>query len=369
MRLTLRNLLLLLVLVSLPAWSARAADPGALFIAAEKGSVIPIRKALAAGVDVDAADPDGWTALMIAASGGKAEAVEALAKAGANINHRSGKGETPLMAAVLSGNPAVAKYLLDHGADPGVASVAGMTAADIARRSNDKAMLGLFAKAEPATQTRTQAVPARNVAARTDQAAQAFQAGDYNRAASLFREVVAADPKNALAWHFLGQSLTHIGDLMGARKAYQRALEVAPAGSEVSDRTQAMLAKLPLPYPASISLPSGLTLYDEMNNLDRRVAREPTITLFENVSRMLAEYGPYPKLREVQRKLLQGLQPILKVGNFDEAKAALPMIQRLRGADRSNLDLLRLEAAALHRLGRHAEAKADYAEWLRLAGP
>ncbi len=359
---------LLFALFSLPAWSASPQDTAALFTAADQGDMHRLKQELGKGLDVNAADGDGWTALMFAASSGRVDAAKFLIQKGANINARSGKGETPLMAAALAGSEELVKLLLAKGAERNTTTALGLTAAEIARRAGHGELASLLQPAGAVGTTTAAKPPTKQIEAKTNAAAAAFQAGDYNRAASLFRDVVGADPKNALAWHFLGQSLAKTGDLMGARKAYQQALEAAPAGSEVASRTEAMLANLPLPDPATISLPSGLTLYDEMNGLDRRMEQEGKPTLFEDVSRMIAEYGPYTKLTQVQHKLLHGLLPELKVGTTEEARNALPNIQRLRAVDKDNLDLLKQEALALHQLGRYAEAKAGYAEWLRRAG-
>src|SRR5579863_3777720 len=106
--------------------------------------------------------------------------------------------------------------------------------------------------------------------AKTALAVQAFQAGDFVRATALFREVSVITPNDPLVWHFLGQSLERGGDLIGARKAYEKSLEVGPTG-DVAERTRTLLGKLPLPDAAKIILPSGLTLADWLNVANSRL--------------------------------------------------------------------------------------------------
>jgi ankyrin repeat protein len=51
------------------------------------------------GTDVNAKDPNGWSALMLAAMAGEAESVQSLIKAGADVNSKTNDGETPLQRA------------------------------------------------------------------------------------------------------------------------------------------------------------------------------------------------------------------------------------------------------------------------------
>jgi urea transport system substrate-binding protein len=84
---------------------------------------------------------------------------------------------------------------------------------------------------------------APDLAAKTEQAAQAFKSGDYARANALFREVTVLNPQNATAWYFLGQSLERTGDVSGARSAYEKSLQIAPAGV-TAERSRGALSKL-----------------------------------------------------------------------------------------------------------------------------
>ena len=79
--------------------------------------------------------------------------------------------------------------------------------------------------------------------AQFNSAAEAFKNGNFETAASLFKEALESDSDNALGWSFYGQSLERTGDLSGARKAYERTLIISPSG-KVADRTRRLLSNL-----------------------------------------------------------------------------------------------------------------------------
>jgi formylglycine-generating enzyme required for sulfatase activity len=87
-------------------------------------------------------------------------------------------------------------------------------------------------------------VKAASLKLESDQAVQAYQAGDYQNAATHFKKVVQLDPSNAKAWLSLGQSLTQTNDVEGARSAFAQALKLGPS-DQVADRVNEQLAKLP----------------------------------------------------------------------------------------------------------------------------
>jgi sulfatase modifying factor 1 len=233
-------------------------SPDALFKAAEQGKVADIRKALAQGVSVNVADPAGWTPLLVAAGEGQLAAVQALVKAGANVNGASKKGETALMAAVLSGNIAVVKYLLAEGADKTAATAKGLTAADIAVQAKKPEIAKLLAPAGNAAATAKAASP-KQIEAKEAAAVEAYQKKRFDDAARLFKELVDLNPRSAEAWHFLGQSLAKSGDVDGARKAYERFLEIEPRG-DLADHTRRLMAE---PFrdcadcPEMVAIPAG----------------------------------------------------------------------------------------------------------------
>jgi uncharacterized protein len=74
--------------------------------------------AIASGIDVNAAEPDGSTALLWAAYTVDQELVRALLDAGARADVINNFGSAPLTEAVKLGNVELVRMLLDAGADP-----------------------------------------------------------------------------------------------------------------------------------------------------------------------------------------------------------------------------------------------------------
>ena len=90
-----------------------------LMVAAGEGAgAAKVELLMAAGSDVNAAPPTGWTALMQAAMSGDAPTIRALCAAGASLGARdSDGGYGPLALAVFNGHFAAAGALLEAGAD------------------------------------------------------------------------------------------------------------------------------------------------------------------------------------------------------------------------------------------------------------
>lgn len=78
-----------------------------LIRAAKKGDAAKLRGLIAAGVPVDSADENGWTALAWAVKNRHADISRVLIDAGANAEHESRNGWTPMALAVKSGSPAI----------------------------------------------------------------------------------------------------------------------------------------------------------------------------------------------------------------------------------------------------------------------
>jgi ankyrin repeat protein len=144
------------------------------------GRIEEVRKAIEAGVDVNASDEDqrtallfaafnghtavakllldqnaslehrdaaGRTALMFAASGPNAETVELLAEAGAEVNAvDTDEKFTALMHAAAEGQVKVVEVLLKHNADPAIQDADGDTARDFATNNGHAEVVRLLSK-------------------------------------------------------------------------------------------------------------------------------------------------------------------------------------------------------------------------------
>ena len=80
----------------------------------------------------------GWTPLHYAAAGGSEQMVDLLLDRYAYIDAEAPNRTTPLMMAVRQKHEALARHLISAGADPTVRNHAGLTAAEYARRNDNK---------------------------------------------------------------------------------------------------------------------------------------------------------------------------------------------------------------------------------------
>jgi ankyrin repeat protein len=88
-----------------------------LLRASAKGDLAAVKKFVAEGGNVNAADPSGRTPIIEASWAGHAEVVKYLADKSANINTVDGAGYTALMRACEEGHAPVVTYLLTKGAN------------------------------------------------------------------------------------------------------------------------------------------------------------------------------------------------------------------------------------------------------------
>ena len=139
---------------------AAAAGPDVRLVNAVAEQDTPAARALlAAGVDVNAARPDGVTALLWAAHWNDLEMVGLLLGAGADVNAADDHGVTALERAAENASRAMVETLLAAGADPAVRQRSGLTPLMTAARTGEvgvvAALLAAGADANAAT-TETQ---------------------------------------------------------------------------------------------------------------------------------------------------------------------------------------------------------------------
>jgi len=91
--------------------------PKRLLHAAKLDDIELVKEHLAAGVDVNTKDKEGWSPLRYAAQYGYNEIVELLISSGADVNTIDEEGETPLHKAAMMNHWEIIKLLIANGAD------------------------------------------------------------------------------------------------------------------------------------------------------------------------------------------------------------------------------------------------------------
>ena len=93
------------------------------------GNLDAVKQHIAAGSDLNVADPFGGSSpLITAALFGKTEIAKALIDAGADINFTNKEGSTALITASFFGREDIVKLLLEKGADKTIVNQYGSTA-------------------------------------------------------------------------------------------------------------------------------------------------------------------------------------------------------------------------------------------------
>jgi len=90
---------------------------GALIMAAARGDLEGVKRAIELGADVNGQSLAGHTALIVAAAQGQTATVQYLLTRGADVNIPGVKGSTALIAAARRWHEEIVQLLLDHGAD------------------------------------------------------------------------------------------------------------------------------------------------------------------------------------------------------------------------------------------------------------
>jgi ankyrin repeat protein len=116
-----------------------------IWTAAAEGNVQAIKQHLAAGTDVNAAEPmSGGTPLMVAALVGHSDAVELLIENGANVDAVNYDGATALLTAAFFCRIDTVKLLLDKGAEVNAQNIRGETALDTVSAEWSEALEGVY---------------------------------------------------------------------------------------------------------------------------------------------------------------------------------------------------------------------------------
>ncbi|NQU10637.1 ankyrin repeat domain-containing protein, partial [bacterium] len=116
-------------------WSFGPA-PTPLARAAAAGQTAELKKLIAGGAELDAANDQGETALMYAIVRGHPDCVRLLVEAGANVSATTAYYQFPLMFAAGRAEPDILELLLDKGASPNDETAERNTALHLAAKRN-----------------------------------------------------------------------------------------------------------------------------------------------------------------------------------------------------------------------------------------
>ena len=122
---------------SSPAEASAKTDDNPLIDAVTSADAAAVRALLGAGVDVNAAAPDGASALHWAVHRNDPTLVKLLIDAGADVSAANRYGVRPISLAAENGNAAILERLLEAGADPNTPLPGGETALMTAARGGD----------------------------------------------------------------------------------------------------------------------------------------------------------------------------------------------------------------------------------------
>ena len=98
-------------------------NPSLIHVPARNDDARLVEALIAAGANIEAPSPDGWTPLHAAVGFGSRRALAILIQHGANVNVVDARGDSPLLTATALGHFETVNLLLLHGANPWFASV------------------------------------------------------------------------------------------------------------------------------------------------------------------------------------------------------------------------------------------------------
>ena len=116
-----------------------------IWTAVRTGNIGAIKRHIAAGTNVNAAEPEGGsTPLIIAAMAGQGKAVDLLIESGARVNAPNNDGSTALLVAAFFGHTEIVKSLLAAGADVNARNQRGETALDTVDDAWSEPLEGIY---------------------------------------------------------------------------------------------------------------------------------------------------------------------------------------------------------------------------------
>ena len=112
----------------------------------KRGNTKNIQILLDEGVDINAADDDGYTAMHTVANGDKVHVAQFLLENGAKLDPVDNSGGTPLHQATLNGYDNMVAFLLSKGADTTVKDKLGRSPVDVAIAEDQEQVLKAYRK-------------------------------------------------------------------------------------------------------------------------------------------------------------------------------------------------------------------------------
>jgi len=136
----------LLLLFSFAVNDTQAQRQKTLDQAVVDGDIERVKSEIAAGVDINSKNRQGWTLLHIAIYHKHTDISKLLIEKGADVNIRDNRGRAPIHLAVETGQKEIVEMLIAKGADLNVMDSRADNALTLARKSNNKEITDLLIK-------------------------------------------------------------------------------------------------------------------------------------------------------------------------------------------------------------------------------